>query len=63
VLKEGGERNIMKARFDITKKKINKCPNCGKEDVELEQCKDCLNWFCIDCINGHKFECPEREVI
>jgi len=52
----------MKARFNMTKK-INKCPNCGKEDVELRQCEFCLNWFCIDCIDEHKLECPEREVI
>lgn len=49
----------------MTKKQLkeNKCPNCGKESVELEQCKYCLNWFCISCIDEHKIECPERETI
>ena len=53
----------MKTKFDITEKKANKCPNCSKEDIELEQCEYCLSWFCIDCINEHKISCPEREVI
>jgi len=38
----------------------NICPNCGTEDVELVLCEYCLNWFCIECIDEHKRNCPER---
>ena len=38
------------------------CPNCETKDVELEQCEFCLNWFCCECIDEHKLNCPEREV-
>jgi len=50
--------------FEYQRKKYmeeTSCPNCGKEDVELEQCEYCLNWFCILCIDEHKSECPEKE--
>jgi len=37
------------------------CPNCGTEDVELEVCPYCLNIFCVECVEEHKRQCPERD--
>jgi len=41
--------------------RVDKCPNCGAEDAEPEQCPDCLNWFCCECIDEHRRKCPERD--
>lgn len=41
--------------------KDDECPNCEIKDVEIEQCDYCLNWFCCQCIDEHKKNCPERD--
>jgi len=41
--------------------KDNTCPNCGAKSVEIVRCMDCLNYFCVECEDEHKRNCPERD--